>query len=89
MKQNKYRKHETCGGTGQEQGYEQISRNDEAGKWVEAGQKTIGDCVPDLRLGWSLEGDLGHSSVVSCRHVPKFRSWGWIGDWIFGDDFVV
>ena len=27
--------------------------------------------------------------AVSCRCVPNFGRWGWIGDWRFGDDFIV
>ena len=33
--------------------------------WTELGWKTVGDCVPDLKLGWSSEGDLGHSTLTS------------------------
>ena len=27
--------------------------------------------------------------AVSCRCVPNFGRWGWIGDRRFGDDFIV
>ena len=27
--------------------------------------------------------------AASCRCVPNFGRWGWIGDWRFGDDFIV
>ena len=67
MKQDEHRKHETRGGTGSGMGDERISRNDKVGgitDRTEPGQWTVEGCTPNLKLGRSLEGDLGHSTWI-------------------------
>ena len=67
MKQANIGNMKCMGEQNQEWGYERISRNDKAGVIgrTEPGWETEGGCVPDPKLGWSSEGDLGRSTDPS------------------------